>query len=48
MVSSFLIVAYSDTYLGNTGSGNGLLPYGTKPLHELMLTYHEWYFVAFT
>ena len=24
----------------NTGSGNGLLPDGTKPLHEPMLTNH--------
>ena len=27
--------------LVNTGSGNGLLPDGTKPLPELMLTYHR-------
>ena len=25
----------------NTGSGNGLLPDGTKPLPEPMLTYHH-------
>ena len=25
----------------NIGSGNGLLPDGTKPLPELMLTYHQ-------
>ena len=25
----------------NTGSGNGLLPDGTKPLPEPMLTYHQ-------
>ena len=28
--------------LVNTGSGNGLLPDGTKPLSESMLTYHRW------
>ena len=26
----------------NIGSGNGLLPDGTKPLPEPMLTYHQW------
>ena len=26
----------------NIGSGNGLVPDGTKPLHELMLNYHQW------
>ena len=26
----------------NIGSGNGLLPDGTKPLPEQMLTYHQW------
>ena len=36
------------TYIGvNIGSGNGLLPDNTKPLHEPMLTYHQsfvlWY-----
>ena len=31
----------------NIGSGNGLLPDGTKPLPELMLTYHQWGVVAF-
>ena len=25
----------------NIGSGNGLLPHGTKPLPEPMLTYHH-------
>ena len=25
----------------NIGSGNGLLPDGTKPLPDLMLTYHQ-------
>ena len=33
----------------NTGSGNGLLPDGTKPLPELMLTIAEFkVVVAFT
>ena len=27
--------------LVNIGSGNGLLPDGTKPLPETMLTYHS-------
>ena len=26
----------------NIGSGNGLLPDGTKPLPKPMLTYHQW------
>ena len=30
------------------GSGNGLLPDGTKPLPESMLTHHKWCHVAFT
>ena len=30
------------------GSGNGLLPDGTKPLPEPMLTYHEYGPVAIT
>ena len=33
--------------LVNTGSGNGLLPDGTKPLPEPMLTYHQLVPVAF-
>ena len=32
----------------NTGSGNGLLPDGTKPLPEPMLTNHQWGLVVFT
>ena len=28
--------------LANIASGNGLLPDGTKPLPELMLTYYQW------
>ena len=27
----------------NIGSGNGLVPDGTKPLPEPMLTYHQWH-----
>ena len=33
--------------LVNTGSGNGLLPDGTKPLPVPMLTYHQYGPVAF-
>ena len=32
----------------NFGSGNGLLPDGTKPLLEPMLYYHEWGLKAYT
>ena len=32
----------------NTGSDNGLLPDGTNPLPEPMLTRRQWGFVAFT
>ena len=32
----------------NIGLGNGLLPDGTKPLPEPMLTYHQVCTVAFT
>ena len=32
----------------NIGSGNGLLPDGTKPLLEPVLIYHQWDLVAFT
>ena len=32
----------------NIGSGNGLLPDGTKPLPESMLTYNQWGIVALT
>ena len=31
----------------NIGSRNGLLPDGTKPLHEPMLTDHQWSPVTF-
>ena len=34
--------------LVNTGSSNGLLPDGTKPLLKPMLTYHQWGCVVFT
>ena len=34
--------------LVNIGSGNGLLPDGTKPLPEPMLTNDQWGIVAFT
>ena len=33
--------AVGDMDLVNIGSGNGLLPDGTKPLPEPMLTYHQ-------
>ena len=32
--------------LVNTGLGNGMLPDGTKPLPDSMLTYHQWGSVA--
>ena len=32
----------------NIGSGNGLLPDGTKPLPEAVLTNDQWGIVAFT
>ena len=32
----------------NFGSGNGLLPGGNNPLHEPMLTNHQWCFVTYT
>ena len=32
----------------NIGPGNGLVPDGTKPLPEPMLTYHQWGYVALT
>ena len=42
---SWLIVAkccpMATVILDNIGSGNGLLPVGTKPLPEPMLTYHH-------
>ena len=38
----------SDATWVNIGSGNGLLPDGTKPLPEPMLSYHQRCSVAFT
>ena len=35
-----LVTPYGDIIWVNIGSGNGLLPEGTKPLPEPMLTYH--------
>ena len=32
---------YGDLSLVNIGPGNGLLPDGTKPLPDPMLTYHQ-------
>ena len=45
-----LVTPYGDIDLGQHchGSSNGLLPDGTKPLPETMLTYHWWSFVVFT
>ena len=37
-----LVAPYADIDMGQPGSGNGLLPDGTKPLPEPMLTYHKW------
>ena len=34
--------------LVNIGSGNGLLPDGTKPFHKSMLFCHQWSFVVLT
>ena len=42
-----LVTPYGDIILVNNGSGNGLLPDGTKPLPEPMFTYHEYGPVAF-
>ena len=36
-----LVTTYGDIDLVNIGSGNGLMPDGTKPLPEQMLTYHQ-------
>ena len=43
-----LVTPYGDIDLVNIGSGNGLLPDGTKPLPESMLTYHKYGLVAIT
>ena len=37
-----LVMPYGDRTLVNIGSGNGLVPDGTKPLPEPMLTDHQW------
>ena len=42
-----LVTPYGDRVLVNICSGNGLLPDGTKPLPEPMLTYHHWNLVTF-
>ena len=41
-------ICHRTCHLVNIGSGNGLLPDGTKPLPEPMLTNHQWGLVAFT
>ena len=33
---------YGDIDIGQLGSGNGLLPDGTMPLRDPMVTYHQW------
>ena len=38
---------YGAKILVNIGSGNGLLPDGTKPLPEPMFTIRQWCFVEF-
>ena len=42
-----LVTSYGPIELGQHCSGNGLLPDGTKPLPEPMLTYHQGGLVAF-
>ena len=44
----YLVVPYGDRNLVNIGSGNVLVPDGTKPLPEPMLPYHQRCSVAFT
>ena len=43
-----IVTPYRDEIWVNIGSGNGLLPDGTKPLLEPVLTYHQICSVAFT
>ena len=43
-----LVMPYGQIKWVNIGSGNGLVPDGTKPLPEPMLTYHQWGPVTFT
>ena len=42
------MMPYGIIELVNTSSGNGLLPDGTKPLPEPMLTYELWGHVVVT
>ena len=42
------VTPYCLIELVSIGSGNGLLPDGTKPLPAQMLTYNQWCSVAFT
>ena len=37
-----IVVHMASETLVNTGSGNGLLPDGTKPLTVQMLIYYQW------
>ena len=43
----FYVIPLSDVHV-NTGSPKGLLPDGTKPLPEPIMTYDQWGIVAFT
>ena len=43
-----LVTPYGDMIWVNLGSGNGLLPDGTKPLPEPKLTFHWGWSAAFT
>ena len=42
-----IVMPYGDIELGNIGSGNGLVPDGTKPLPVPMLPFYLCGFVAF-
>ena len=42
------MMPYVDMVWVNFASGKGLVPGGTKPLPEPMLTYHRWGSVALT
>ena len=42
-----LVTPYGNKDLGQHGSGNGLVPDGSKPLPEPMLTDHQWSSVTF-
>ena len=39
LTPDILVTPYGDIYLINIGSYNGLVPYDTKSLYELMLSY---------